>query len=241
MNFDRAIAVALAESLAALYRGEITNTISNQQTDTQVRVEEGHDGEMFVIFPGSASMRDWMSNLQVRLVPWIDDASPDRVHRGFGRAFWSVKTELLRRLESARTIYLAGHSLGGALATLTAKYLAEMGHLDRVAGVYLYGSPRVGNAAFARAYNQALGYRTFRFCNAGDPVPHIPWLFGRYRHVDTQVYLDRDGGVRWDQPLRVAAREIRHAVAAVDHQQFALFGSAHGIDEYLAKIKAAQS
>ena len=45
----------------------------------------------------------------------------------------------------------AGHSLGGALATLAAVDLARARKLPRLA-VYTYGAPRTGNHAFARDY-----------------------------------------------------------------------------------------
>lgn len=51
----------------------------------------------------------------------------------------------------------AGHSLGGALAQLAAHDIArtvqQCGKIVRV-GCYTYGSPRVGNHAFAREFNQ---------------------------------------------------------------------------------------
>ncbi len=53
-----------------------------------------------------------------------------------------------------------GHSLGAALSLLFAAELhsrhSELA--ERVAGVYAFASPRVGNAAFAAAFNKA-------FCN----------------------------------------------------------------------------
>ncbi len=52
---------------------------------------------------------------------------------------------------------LAGHSLGGALAQLAAHDIAReaqsCGKTVRV-GCYTYGSPRVGNHAFAREFDQ---------------------------------------------------------------------------------------
>ncbi len=56
----------------------------------------------------------------------------------------------------------AGHSLGGALAQLAA-YDIKMNCADSGADVkvscYILGAPRVGNAAFARAFEAAGGLR----------------------------------------------------------------------------------
>ena len=49
---------------------------------------------------------------------------------------------------------------------------------ERVAGIYLYGQPRVGDEAFRRAFCAAYGDRTYRIRNAGDIVPFLlpKWL-----------------------------------------------------------------
>ena len=53
---------------------------------------------------------------------------------------------------------------------------------------YTYGSPRVGNAPFAAAYNLAVS-NTWRVTNSRDYVPTVPKLVG-YCHVDHHVMLD---------------------------------------------------
>ena len=55
------------------------------------------------------------------------------------------------------------------------------------------GSPRVGNQAFATAYNSKVP-NTTRFVHNDDEVPHIPTkLFGFY-HVATEVWERPDNG-----------------------------------------------
>lgn len=236
MNFNPQLALRCAESIRALYRGDVASTIANVTTDTQVRIEEAHAGEFVILFPGSVSVTDWRTNAKVKMADWDVDQFT-KVHRGFAAAFWSVKTDIFRAVQGANKIIIAGHSLGGALATLCADALVSFGNSEKISDVITFGSPREGNGAFANNYNAALDTRTARIVNAGDPVPHIPWLFGRYRHVDTQVYLERDGGVRIDEPLRVAMQEIKHTLnLAQQHHTSALVGS-HGIDAYIGKLK----
>lgn len=237
-SFNPKLALRCAESIRAMYRGDLASTFANVTTDTQVRIEEAHAGEFIIIFPGSVSATDWRTNAKVKMADWEADGFA-RVHRGFSEAFWSVKTDIFRAVEKASTITVAGHSLGGALATLCADALASFGMVHRVTDVITFGSPRVGNGGFAESYNAALSHKTSRVVNAGDPVPHIPWLFGRYRHVDTQVYLQRDGGVRIDEPLRVAVQEFKQTISTVQQQHVALFGASHGIDAYISRLKEA--
>ena len=82
------------------------------------------------------------------------------VHQGFLDAYASMRSELLRLLETVLageeepwTLYVTGHSLGGALSTLCTYDCARRtwrGGVSRPRIVhYNYGSPRVGNKAFA--------------------------------------------------------------------------------------------
>jgi hypothetical protein len=71
------------------------------------------------------------------------------------------------------SIYVTGHSLGGALADL----FAIGSVVDKVAKkapiLYTFGQPRVGNQAYADLHLQLLD-GNFRLVNNRDPVPHIP-------------------------------------------------------------------
>ena len=93
--------------------------------------------------------------------------------------------------DGTRTLWLTGHSLGGALATLCAQMFNE------VQGVYVFGSPRVGDTAFAAAYARPL----WRFCNDGDVVvtvplngvpllPFLPSFLPKYEHAGKSVWFD---------------------------------------------------
>lgn len=64
------------------------------------------------------------------------------------------------------TFTRAGHSLGGALATLAAYDIqAACKCLPKKSlSVYTFGAPRVGNHAFAREYNQAV-FETWNVIN----------------------------------------------------------------------------
>jgi predicted lipase len=237
MPFDKQLAIRLAKAIRAVADGSLEANVVNKMTDTQARVEEAHDGQFIIIFPGSASRRDWLTNLDVEKTNWHEVMA----HEGFVDAFRSVGGEILSRISGAQSVIITGHSLGGALATLCADACADMG-VD-VEAVYTFGSPRVGNPAFARQYNDDLSWQTYRVVNARDPVPKVPWLFSTYRHVDTLAYLHRDGSLRLDQPLRTHASEVVQKVSAFsDNLKKDFIGAdAHGINAYinaLSKLNA---
>jgi pimeloyl-ACP methyl ester carboxylesterase len=224
------LAITLARQLDALYRGAVKPTLEDAVSDTQVQVEI-HDRVAHVLFPGSASVRDARTDAMIKKMEWLHEG---RVHRGFMRAYSCIAQRLIVALAETDEVILAGHSLGGALATLAADDLSRLGW--KVSGVYTFGSPRVGNWEFARQYNDRLANFTFRITNAGDPVPWVPFVFGTYRHVAREFYLNRDGGVDIEPWPITHVQEAVTALSA-DSTAFALAGE-HSLQRYLAKLEA---
>ena len=67
---------------------------------------------------------------------------------------------------------MTGHSLGGAVATLSAIQIAKFVSKERI--VFMnYGSPRVGNQNFVN-YFMSIIPNGIRVVNYKDPVPHLP-------------------------------------------------------------------
>lgn len=112
----------------------------------------------------------------------IDDVSAmSCCHWGFLRAFLSLRDcvdetlhELTDGFSEGYSIFFVGHSLGGALATLSAADTAQRhgrgtGNDDLNVSLINFGSPRVGNRAFARQFN-ALVPNAFRIVNGADLV-----------------------------------------------------------------------
>lgn len=98
------------------------------------------------------------------------------------------------------SLYITGHSLGGALATVAVDFLTashEGGFLTLPSNtsVYIYGAPRVGNGTFAaalleRTRNVSIPY--YRFVHHRDPVTAVPSIFG-YQHLGATFEGDTDG------------------------------------------------
>ncbi|KXZ45677.1 hypothetical protein GPECTOR_52g74 [Gonium pectorale] len=128
------------------------------------------------------------------------------VHKGFLDAYDSVKRAVFTLLDAVTgsgerggpwRVLVTGHSLGGALATLAAYELAERRCPARTVqqiSLYTYGAPRVGNKAFAEAFDRVVP-DTWRVTNANDIIPSVPRLMG-YCHVGHAVRLGADGQLR---------------------------------------------
>lgn len=80
-------------------------------------------------------------------------------------------------------IYISGHSVGGTLATLFSVYVTINYPVLPITHVFTFGSPRVGNIAFANTANKILGERWFRVMNQLDIVSSVPPTSFGYQHI----------------------------------------------------------
>jgi hypothetical protein len=120
------------------------------------------------------------------------------VHVGFQKAVVSVDHEIKAAAalskQTGKPLFIAGHSLGAALAALAAQVAAANGATPKA--VYTYGMPRTGGETFRQNYNQQLGHKTFRLVHGIDLVARVPMSGIGYRHVGR--VLTCEAGARFD-------------------------------------------
>jgi hypothetical protein len=176
------------------------------------------DTHAVLAFRGSdpVTLPNWVTDAVVKLVRCGEYEG--RVHHGFSSVLRRTWAKVEAILDEARDkpLFLTGHSMGGALAVLTACRLAKMGRPP--VAIYTFGSPRVGDRAFCAGY----ALPTYRVVNGLDLVPEMPLasmkrllpeqprftndkILGQlkrmarrvpcYGHVKTFVYIDRDGEI----------------------------------------------
>lgn len=173
------------------------SVVSVEAGDTQAFVARD-DATAVIAFRGTqpTDLQDWMTDLRVRLEP-DPILGGAQVHRGFRDALDLVWTNLAAASQNCSRLWLAGHSLGGALATLAAARFARQ-RPGAVAGVFTYGCPRTGSLDFAKAYDKILEAHSFRFVNDKDLVPRVPKRVMGHWHVGTLAHFNGDGDLSMD-------------------------------------------
>ena len=173
--------------------------LSNRSGLMQAFVGKAPNNDIVVAFRGTHDLLDWIYNLNFPEVAEYPKCDGCKVHRGFYEAWQSVQDGVVsevRRLHTASPearIFVTGHSLGGAVAAHCAAELGASSHSIGypISGVYTFGQPRVGNAAFAAFYGQGT-HVSWRLTHWRDPVPHLPPMAFGFRHLATEVYYTQD-------------------------------------------------
>nr|XP_010934644.1 phospholipase A(1) DAD1, chloroplastic-like [Elaeis guineensis] len=152
--------------------------------------------DVVIAFRGTATCLEWLENLRASLThlpsPFPPSASqPDpMVQRGFWSLFtspgsvrWSlrdeVRDEIARLLDAyggkghPLSLTVTGHSLGAALAVLTAYDITTTFQDAPMVTVVSFGGPRVGNASFRRRLEEQ-GSKVLRIVNAQDIITKVP-------------------------------------------------------------------
>lgn len=165
------------------------------------------------------SWADIVSNMELKMVPWAWDS---RAHQGYAeqcRLLLDGVTDLLR--VSAPPIYLTGHSLGGAVATLLASILP-------CAAVYSFGAPKVGDARLSRLIVGRT--QLFRVVHCADIAPKYPVILGDYVHHPPYLRLGRGGEMSEDSWSPSDDVPVPLVLGVFDHR----------VSEYGSKLRGAQ-
>ncbi len=145
--------------------------------------------EVVLTARGTTNLRNFVTDVELGMVP-VDDVVPGgRAHAGFVRAWGEIADKAGAALAAAFRehpdyhLVIAGHSLGAATASLAAAHLRRQ-YPD--AALFTYGSPRVGNAVLADFLSSGGNYRVEHYNDLAANI--LPKLLG-YRHTDTEYWL----------------------------------------------------
>ena len=156
-----------------------------------------HTEYLCMVFRGTDELKDWLDNINAFSTKELFG----EFHRGFWNATEAVWSNLYKEYKKKsdikkRPLFITGHSLGGAMATIAA---AKLIHLDKpFINVYTFGQPRVMQRDTARIFNAECVARMFRFQNNNDIVTRLPARFMGYSHVGTSLYISEEKVIHKD-------------------------------------------
>ena len=111
-----------------------------------------------------------------------------RVHGGFQKEVNDLWMDILAELEHndqlkvRKDVYMTGHSLGAAMATISATRY-------KPTELFTFGSPRVGGSRFVKN----IKCTHYRFMNNNDIVCRIPPAWLGFKHHGEMIYFNRFG------------------------------------------------
>ncbi len=141
-----------------------------------------------------------------------------KIHVGFKHEINKLWEKISKSLHDVSNVYITGHSLGAAMATIAASRLQT-----KALSLITFGSPRVGDKTFV----DNLKVPHYRVQNNCDDVTKVPLYLMGFRHHGTHMYMNYYGQFRslttWQRVkdmIRsrvIAWKKGEHFLGAKDH------------------------
>ncbi len=128
-----------------------------------------NEGITILVFRGTSNLKNVRTDIDMRF--WKDDGLTDHwgidinLHRGFKDAAMWILEDIEDNYKLEKTVYLTGHSLGGAIAQIMGLWLDAKGYNVQI---YTFGSPKVSTTFFGSKPSH------YRVALRNDPVPFVP-------------------------------------------------------------------
>ncbi len=174
------------------------------------------EGVTILVFRGTSNLKNVRTDVDMRF--WKDDDLSDtrgsdvNLHRGFKDAAMYIMKDIKENYKLEKTVYLTGHSLGGAIAQVMGLWLDMEGHNVQI---YTFGSPKVSTFYFGSRPPH------YRVALRNDPVPFVPM----YPFLHFGIFIDPET-LDWME----GGETDRDSFTEID-------GRDHSIQEYLDVLK----
>jgi predicted lipase len=140
--------------------------------------------DIYIVWRGTQDIEEWIEDAKFDQIKSSFLKNNEKVAMGFDQMYVTGDAKVdspqktvmnyLSKLSANtyKNLWITGHSLGGALATLNIyDIVTNTIHTD--ASLYSFAAPRVGDANFATTFDNAVGV-SWRVVNSNDEVPNLP-------------------------------------------------------------------
>ena len=199
------IAIRLAQASYCLHSNSQWNCATCDQSNKLEYIIDQHNEvvlqgynsntrTLFVSFRGSANIPNWIDNIQINKISPYSDKNV-QIEAGFYKAYNYVKSDIMNNLQkltlkySTNNLFITGHSLGAAMATILAYDILTLSHNYSITHLITFGSPRVGNQAFVENF-RLYSVDSYRITHYYDIVPHVPEEMFGYLHISNEIWYD---------------------------------------------------
>jgi predicted lipase len=221
---------------------------------------------IYICFRGTNSASEWEKNSKIPLVLLVKSILNDKnnktikVHKGFQQVYTnpnnvggdlgSLQNQMRDYLETIKVedynnLWVTGHSLGGAVATLAVIDIVT-NTIHKGVKMYNFASPLVGNQAFVNFFKANIGTNecnnnsnnstcSWRIVNLNDLVPKVPLGILGYVHVNgcSGTSICNNRGDNSNNGLF----EIEFAKECKNFLNVTCVINAHSSDGYLSKLQ----
>ena len=137
------------------------------------------EGNVYIVLRGTVLAQEWLEDAKVCQVPYPYRRKTGMTHKGFTRVYRSVRLQIMKtvgelaRTRGIETLYVTGHSLGGAVAMLAAVDLHANLHPRIRTILYTFAQPRTGSVRFTDFVDEQMD-QSWRIVNRNDSVCGVP-------------------------------------------------------------------
>jgi triacylglycerol lipase len=261
--YDKNLAIALVDISSAVSDANCDIALPNPPTftqQTQLRANSLSTGRNLMYgyifsnensacfaFTGTSSIDQWKDDFKFTLVEGSDITGYQpgmKIHEGFYNIYRQLKSPIHTWLSTRKHIqhvYITGHSLGGALATICSLDLSNYSPI-----VYTFGAPRVGNPLFAEIYQNNVS-QGIRINNTEDIITDLPLAAFEnqvYQHVNQNLPFTISTGSLYDNHIEVyhnnlpeKAEVARSTICKTDNTSKNKTGHPHLVTAFLHQTK----
>lgn len=159
------------------------------------------------------------------------EASGGKVHVGFKGELDKLWPSIEKALANVDNVYITGHSLGAAMATIAASRIQ-----DKAIALITFGSPRVGTGAFVNS----LKVTHYRVQNNCDDVTKVPFRLMGFRHHGTHRYMNYYGEFRNLTGWQTVKDMVRSRLKARQKRQRFIGVFDHLMNHYIEKLSKGE-